>query len=378
MGLEIEFDYDDTQGGTWSPGHEAPPLRERVGERWGARLAAGNPLFVHLGIALAALVLGAASTAGFLEGGNAARDRTITRLHLAPVDPFVVEPLRVPSASSARELLATPWTDTFDQHLSLSVINDGPDPVTVLHAQVTAPQFGTVDLEPVVSGHTAAPAAAPTAARPATGLVATAPGGVATMRGKAHIVCGDFSSVDLAATVARLTLRTSDGKTRIQTLMVDRFSDIQEQAVCRAMPGPEVVTSESSVPSATPGVYTFVVGVSNRAPYPLLATMPSNVVAEWQSIGGLDVQPPAPTTIPPHGSAVISIPIAIGSCGLALRSEQEAYAFDSLAFTDARDGSDNPLARESDQNLMLYDLGAIRHYCGTLQLPGINGGGSGK
>lgn len=395
MSLEIEFDYDDTQGGVWSPAPEAPPLRERVGRRWNPGLVAGNPLFVHLGIALAALALGAASTAGFLEGGNAARNRTVTRMHLAPVNAFVVDALRVPAADSAAGLLAEPWTNAFDQHVSLSVINDGPDPVTVLGAQVTAPQFGTVTLEPVGSDHAATAgtgtttpgtgtASAPSSAKSASAAhiaadsALTPPGGVATLRGMAHIVCGDFASVDPAATVARLTVRTADDKTRVQTLMVDRFSDIQEQAVCRAMPGPQVVTSASSVPDKAPGKYTFVIDVTNRAPFPLLATMPSNVVQSWQGIAGLDVQAPAPTTIPPHGSAVITVPIAIASCGLALQAAQSAYAVDALAFTDARDGPNNPLSRESDQSLALYDFGVITRYCGTLELPGISGGGVGS
>lgn len=390
MGLEIEFEYDDTQDGVWSPAHEVPPLRERVGRRWNRRLAAGSPLLVHLGIALAALALGAASTAGFLAGDEAARNRTITRLHLAPVNAFVVEALHVPPAESPAGLLAEPWTDTFDQHVSFSVINDGPDPVTVLSAQITAPQFGTVKLEPVAQYPAAAAGNAPNAvsgaatvkpssdAGNAADLAVTPPGGVATLRGMARIVCGDFASVDPAATVARLTVRTADDKTRVQTLMVDRFSDIQEQAVCRVMPGPQVVTSVSSVPSRTPGKYTFVIDVANRAPYPLLASMPSNIVEDWQGIAGLDVQAPAPTTIPPHGSAAITIPIAIGSCQLALQALQSAYPAQAFAFTDARDGMNNPLSRESDQDLALYNSAVITRHCGTLQLPGINGGGSGN
>lgn len=363
MGLEIEFDYDDTQGGVWSPALEAPPLRERVGRRWNAGLSAGSPAFVHLGIALAALALGAASTAGYLDGKAAARDRTITRLHLAPVDAFVVEPLNLPQPASAQDLLATPWTNAFDQHVALSVVNDGPDPVTVLSAQVTAPQFGTVNLAPLATSRGAAPAS-------------TAPGKVGSLHGMAHIVCGDYSSIDPAATVARLTVRTSDGRTRVQTLMVDRFSDIQEAAVCAVMPGPQVVTSTSTALSNTPGTYTYNVKVANRAPYPLLMTVPSNVIQDWQSAAGLVVEAPSPVTIPAHGSSSVAIPVTISSCTLAL--ESVSYGFDTLAFVDARDGPDDPLARESDQSLLLDDQSVVKPYCGPLELPGINGGGNGN
>ncbi len=362
MGLEIEFDYDDTQGGVWSPGHEVPPLRDRVGRRWNAGLSAGSPLFVHLGIALAALALGAASTAGYLEGSTAARDRATTRLHLAPVDAFVVEPLRPQPAVSVQDQLATPWTNTFDQHVSLSVVNDGPDPVAVLGAQVTAPQFGTVNLTPAASGHGAAPAP-------------IGSGNVSTLRGMAHIVCGDYTSVDPAATVARLTVRTSDGRTRVQTLMVDRFSDIQEEAVCTVMPGPAVVTATRTVRSMRPGIYSIVADVTNRAPYPLLATVPSNVVQTWESAAGLTIQQPIPVTIPAHGSASIEIPVVIDSCILAL--EAGNYGYDTLSFTDARDGPDDPLARSSDEPLSMDDYSIVKPYCGPLELPGISGSGNG-
>lgn len=363
MGLEIEFDYDDTVGGVWSPAVAAPPLRERVGRRWNAGLSAGSPVFVHLGIALAALALGAASTAGYLDGRAAAQNRTITRLHLAPVDAFVVEPLNVPQAASVRDLLATAWTNAFNQHVTLSVVNDGPDPVTVLSAQVTAPQFGTASLAPVVSSRGAAPAS-------------TGPGDVAALHGTAHIVCGDYSSIDPAATVARLTVRTADGRTRVQTVMVDRFSDVQEAAVCAVMPGPQVVTSTTVVRSATPGTYTYIVDVTNRAPYPLLMTVPSTTIQDWQSAAGLVVQAPAPVTIPAHGSSSVALRVAVSSCMLAL--ESGSYGFDTLAFVDARDGPDDPLARESDQSLVLGNPSAVKPFCGTLELPGISGGGNGN
>ena len=363
MGLEIEFEYDDTQGGVWAPAHEAPPLQERVRRRWNAGLAAGNPLFVQAGIALAALALGAASTAGYLEGKTAAQDRTVTRIHLAPVDPFVVEPLP-PPAGSVQELLATAWTNTFDQHVTLSVINDSPDPVTVLSAQVTAPQFGSAKLTPASAG---------------AGFHAAAPGSVTVLRGIAHFVCGDLPSVDPVATVARLTVRTADGRTRVQSLMVDRFSDVEEVAVCAAMPGPQVVTATAtSTPKyLLPGDYIFSIDVTNRASYPLLATMPTNVRSSWLSGAGLDVQIPPPVTVPAHGSAHIALVVGVENCNVALEATQAGYGYDVLAFTDARDGPYSTRSRESDQAIALYDSAVIKRYCGPPELPGIHSSGNG-
>ncbi|HXR73079.1 hypothetical protein [Actinocrinis sp.] len=361
MGLEIEFDYDDTQGGVWSSAHEAPPLQERVSRRWNAGLSTANPLFVQAGIALAALALGAASTAGYLEGKSAAQDRTITRIHLAPINPFVVEPLPI-APTNVKDLLATPWTNTFDQPVTLSVINDSPDPVSVLGAQVTAPQFGIAKLTPAGSS-----------------LHPAAPGAVTVLRGVAHFVCGDLPPVDPVATVARLTVRTADGHTRAQSLMVDRFSDVEEAAVCAAMPGPQVVTATAtSRPSyLLPGGYIYSIDITNRAPYALLATMPTNVRSSWISGAGLDVQIPTPTTIPAHGSARISLYIGVENCSTALEAAQAGYGYDVLAFTDARDGPYNSQSRESDQGLTLYDSAVIKQYCGTPELPGIHSSGNG-
>lgn len=354
MSLEIEFDYDDTQGGVWSPAYEAPPLRERVGRHWNAGLSAGSPLFVHTGIALAALALGAASTAGFLEGRFAARDRALVRLHLAPVNAFVIEPL-APQPSDVRQLLATPWTNTFDRHLTLNVINDSPDSVALLGAQITAPQFGTAKLIPVSSS-------AP-----------TAPGAVTALRGVARFVCGDLPPVDPVATVARLTIRTADGHTRVQSLMVDRFSDVEEADVCGVMPGPQVVTATkaATTPMLFPGSYLYDVDVTNRAPFPLLAAIPLNLRASWMSGAGLDVQLSTPVTVPARGSARIGLFVSVQNCNIAREAVQAGYAYDALAFTDARDGPFNPLARESDQSLALYDPAVINQYCGPPELPGI-------
>lgn len=358
MGLEIEFDYDDTQGGVWSPAHEAPPLHERVGRRWNAGLSAGNPLFVHTGIALAALALGAASTAGFLEGRSAAQDRATIRLHLAPIDPFAIEPLP-PAPSNVQRLLATPWTNTFDQHVTLSVINDSPDSIALLGGQITAPQFGTAKLTPVSSG------------------AATAPGAVTALRGVAHFVCGNLPPVDPVATVARLTIRTADGHTRVQSLMVDRFSDVEEADVCGVMPGPQVVTAVKATAMPFPGDYFYDVEVTNRAPYPLLAAVPLNLRASWVSGAGLDVQIPTPVTVPARGSARITILVSVQNCNIAREAVQAGYAYDAVSFTDARDGPFNPLSRESDQSLALYDPAVINHYCGPPELPGISGSGNG-
>jgi hypothetical protein len=163
----------------------------------------------------------------------------------------------------------------------------------------------------------------------------------------------------------------------VQSLMVDRFSDVEEVAVCQAMPGPQVVTAPQVTVKGSPGDYVVTVDVTNRAPYPLLATVPENVRSSWLSGGGLDVQIPKPITIPAHGSSRISLAVGVANCNVAVEGAQAGYAFDVLAFTDARDGPYNPMSRESDEDFSLYDSALIKSYCGPPELPGIHSSGNG-
>jgi hypothetical protein len=353
VGLEIEFEYEDTQGGAWSRPEESD-LRGRIGRRWNERLSAGSPLFVQLGIAVAALVLGAASTAGFLAGRTAQQDRATLRLHLGPVDPYVIVPIPLPADQSPAQRLATPWTDTFDQPVMLTLVNDGPDPVSLLGATLTAPQFRTLTL-------TAGSA----------GSAQLAPGGISVLRGRAHIVCGDYPALTIAdalaapqvATVAQISVRTADGETRRETLQVDRYSDVAEQAVCQRMLGAEVVGTPVYTASPTAGVYTVTVPVTNRAPFPLRASVSSSAIEEWQVNAGLDLKTAGPVTIPARGTWSLSIVVTVVDCTYAKAIAVEGYGFNTLSFTDARNSPDSLDARQQDEALFMADHGLIVQYC---------------
>lgn len=345
MGLEIEFEYEDTRDSAWSPARETAPLPTRLIRRRSAGPPASNPLIVHLGIALTAIALGAASMAGFLAGRTATSDRAVSLLHLAPVDPFVVQPLHVPPAA--------PWTNTFDQDVSLSVINDGPDPVTVLGATLSAPQFQAVDLTP---------------AHPAP----TAPGGISLLRGRARFVCGDYPP-DRVATVARLRARTADGAIRRETLEVDRSSQVAEQAVCALMPTPQVVSSTAFSPPSASGSYTAQITAINRAPFPLRMALPQSAVQSWTSYGGLYPSAPGDVIIPPRGVGLITITVKVTDCPTAQQAATDGYTYDTLAFSDARDTPGSPKARMIDQTVPISDLNAIMAYC-LANEPPLGGG----
>jgi hypothetical protein len=348
MGLEIEFEYEDTQDGVWSAAREPDRLRTWLKRRRSAQPQTGsNPLILHAGIALAAAVLGAASMAGFLHGRTAANDRGVSLLHLAPVNPFVVQPLPAPPpilAQNVEQFLATPWTDTFDQNVSLSVINDGPDPVTVLGATLSALDFQATELTP---------------ASPAP----TAPGAVSLLRGRAHFVCGDYPP-GRVATVAQLSVRTADGAVRREPLVVDHDSQIAEQAVCAQMPVPEFVPSTTFAPSHESGTYIAEVTAANRAPFPLRVTLSQSGGEFWTSTGGLDVSVPNDTVIPPHGSGTVAISVTVTECSLAQEAASNDYASDTLAFSDARDAPGSPQARMTDAAFALADLNSVMAYCG--------------
>jgi hypothetical protein len=362
LGLEIELEDDDdaaTEG--WARPGESE-LRERSGWFGPVGPARGRPLLLHLGVALAALAVGAASTAGFLDGQVAERGRGIAMLNLAAVTPFVVEPLQEPDTPTVAQLLATPWTNTFEQNVTLSVVDDGPDPVTVLGATLVAPEFTATRL----TSRDGAP---------------TAPGGVSVLRGTAQFRCGDFPAgapggpLDAAAavaTVADLSVRTADGAVRRQILIVDHYSETAEQAVCARMPDPQVLTSTSYAPSATAGAYTVTVTVADRAPFPLLMTLPTGVLDDWSRGAGLDIQVPPPSIVAPHGSATMRIRVDVTGCVSALVAARGRYAFNTLYLTDARISPDS--SRQSNQSVALADPDVIEQYCGSLEQPGVGSG----
>lgn len=353
VGLEIEFEYDDTSDGVWSPTRQAPPTRTRLGRIRPPGDLAGNPLTVHLGIALTALAVGACATFGLLADRTAANDRTIALLHLAPVTPFDVQALpTLPTLPTepqpAEQLLATPWTDAFDRDVSLAVINDGPDPVTVLGATLTGMQFQPAALTP-------------------GGGAPTAPGDVSVLRGRAHVVCADYPAPDESATIAQLRTRAADGRIRTETLMVDRFSEITEQAVCQQVPGPQVVRawSISPGPPRTTGTYTVTVTATNRAPFPLRMDLPQSAVQNWSSGGGLELATSDDVVIPPGGDGTIAITAKVVDCPSAVEAATNHFAYDTLAFSDGRDAADYPQARQFFQAVPVADQNSIMRYCLT-------------
>jgi hypothetical protein len=355
LGLEIEFEYDDTQDGVWSPAPEPGQPRRWLSRRPPPRRPAGNPLIVQLGIALAAVVLGAASMAGFLHGRTAVTDRAVTLLHLAPVNPFVVQPLPAPPIDppSAEQLLTMPWTNAVDRDVSLSVINDGPDPVTVLGATLSALDFPATELSPV-------------------GSAPTAPGGVSPLRGRAHFVCGDYLQ-GRTATVARLRVRTADGAIRPETLVVDDYSQIAERTVCAQMPTPQVVESTTFAPTRESVVYVADITAVNRAPFPLRMALPESAVQTWTRDGGLYLSAPGDTIIPPHGTGTLAITVKVTECPLAQQAASNGEVYDTLAFSDARDAPGAPQARMIDQTAAIADLNSITAYC-LANAPASDGG----
>ena len=358
MGLEIELEYDDDHEGVWAAADEAE-LTERTGRRWGLRPRSGAPLLLQLGVALAAVVLGASSAAGFVAGRTAQHDRGLALLHLAAISPFTIDPLDVQTSGDAKQLLATPWTDTYRRGVTLTVVNDSPDPVTVLGATLAAPEFAATALSP-------------------RGVAAIRPGDTSVLRGSATIVCGDFPAApngsDLSpaqlATTAQLRVRTADGLVRTERLLVDRYSDIVEQTICQKAPSPELVTATTYASTATRGSYTVTITVADRAPFPLRVAVPAAEADEWASGGGLVVQVPAPVTIPPHGSVTVRLPVSIVGCMLATEVAQGNFGFPTLTVTDARDDPGSPKSRETQDSLFLtYDV-AISRYCGPFQQSG--------
>lgn len=347
MGLEIEFEYDDTPDGVWAPAREPwqSPSRNRLTRSRLAGSPLGRALTVHLGIGLTALALGAASTAGLLTGRAAEHDRATALLHLAPVTAFVVQALPAPpTGQTAGQLLTTPWTNTFDQDVTLSLINDGPDPVTVLGATVSAMDFRAAALTPAST--------AP-----------TAPGGISLLRGRAHFVCGDYPQPDESATIANLRARTADGRIHQETLMVDRFSEIPEQAVCARMPGPQVVRAVNVTPSHTPGTYTVNVTATNRANFPLRMALLQSAIENWASGGGLEVAGTDDVLIPPHGTGSIAIPVSVDDCATAGEAASDGFSYDTLGFSDGRDAAGYAQARLIQQSVPIANLDAIMTYC---------------
>lgn len=358
MGLEIEFEYDDNPDGTWSPVEDTRPARDWVSRGRTAISPAGNPLIVHLGIALAALAVGAASMGGFLTGRMAANNRAVALLHLAPADAFIIPPLAEPSTRNltAEQLLATPWTNTADQNLSLGVINDGPAPVTVLGATISSLDFDVTALTPVDT--------AP-----------TAPGAVSTLRGVAHFVCGDYPD-SRVATVANLRVRSADGVIHRETLEVDRFSEIAEQSVCALLPPPEIIRSTTFLPAPaspasrtqnpadSPTTYLVKITASNRATFPLRMDLPQSAIESWAG-GGLGLTAPGDTIIQPKGTGSITISVSVTDCPSAVFSGNSDYAYDLLAFSDARDPAGDQTARSFEPTLPIADQNAIMKYCLT-------------
>ena len=358
MGLEIEFEYTDSQDEVWSPARHAPPLRERLGRGRAMVSPADNPILLQLGIVLAAIVLGAASMAGYLAGRTAAHGRAVTLLHLAPANAFTVSALPEPAAQteSPDQLLATPWTNTADRDVSLTVVNDGPEPVTLLGATVSSLDFGVTGLAPVA------------------GTAPVAPGSVSLLRGRAHFVCGDYSA-DRTATVANLRVQTADGAIHRETLEVDRFSEIAEQSVCARMPTPQVIRSttfslEQPIPPGhvigavpnNPPIYDVKITAGNRASFPLRMALPQSAIESWAG-SGRRLTAAGDAVIPPHGTGAITISVSISDCPNAIAAASGGFAYDLLAFTDGRDAASDAQVRSFGESVSITEENVIMTYC---------------
>jgi hypothetical protein len=358
VGLEIEFEDEDGEAadGSWQDADAdgGGPLRARIARRWRYGVATVGPLTVHLGVALAALVVGAASAAGYTAGRTAQQDRAAALLHLAPVNPFTVAEIALPPATeSVQQMLATPWTDEFDQGVALSLVNDGPEPVTVLGGTVTAPEFKAAALTPVKGGSIPS-------------------GGISTLRGRAHFVCGDYpvgvpGTVPASprdSTIAHLTVRTADGVVRTLTLQVDRYSEVAEQSVCLRMPSPQVLSAPTyHDTNGTAGAYTVAMTITNRAPYPLRVQLSATAAQDWQINAGLLVTGENTVDIAAHQTISYTLHVAVANCNSAVQTEVQGYGFDTLVFTDALASPDSLNTRQQDQAIFLADPVHISAYC---------------
>ena len=366
MALEIEFEDDEhPEGGLPADdeGSDAPDVgaaggkapgaeetgagepgttRARIGALIASPLPLSSGLLFQVGVLLTAFVVGASAVAGFQLGRAAPQKRSTVALHLAGGRTYLFGPAPVPRDSA--------WSDTVERAVSLTVVNDGPDPLTVVGGKVTGP---------LVHADFALPA----------GGLDLAAGATATVHAAAKVDCravfeplfltgGDPSSLD---TVADFGVRTLDGQARHTRLTVDMDSAAAVSGVCTLL-SPPVQLGAAQFSGLIGSVsYTVTVRASSAAPFPLSVSTLQDSINQWSASGGLTARLADPTaTLPAHGSADVVVDVTVTDCSAATRANDDEFGFFPLVFTEA-DGS---AKREAfAQQMALVSQTAIGQAC---------------
>jgi hypothetical protein len=345
--VEIEFEPDESPEQAW-PERAGAPGAEQLGGQPAWR-ASVSPVRVPARLAVAGAVLAAACASGFMAGQTAQRDRHAVSVHLAASRPLVIDPVPDTSGETNAQLLATPWTGAFDRAIALRVVNDGPDPVTLLGGTLTAAQIS------------------PAVVLPAGRVLA--PGAAQTLRARAHFDCVEYPQ-RLSATDARVTetavhlgVRTADGAPHQVTLLVDALGTTVENDVCSRIQNPGVFGPPAFGAGSAPGSFSASVPVVNRAPFPLRVNLNQQTADSWMRRAGLIVTT-GESVIPARTERRIEFTVRVTDCALALHAAASGFRLDTLVFTDARLALNSPFARQFGQAFAAAPAsGAIARVC---------------
>lgn len=351
MALEIEFEDDDHPDAAW-PGDDkdsdAPGTQEagaeagdssdagaqdagaeeagtqapgRAGSRIGALLALPLPLsrglLFQIGVLLTTFAVGASAVAGYQLGRTAPQNRSIVALHLAGGRTYLFGPPPEP--------LDTSWSDTVERPVSVTIVNDGPDRLTVVAGTVAGPMV-----------HAAF-------ALPADGLD-LAVGATTTLHAAARVDCrtifeplsladGGFSSLD---TVADFAVRTLDGSARHARLTVDPASAAAVSGVCTLLGPPVGLAGTAFSGLIGPDSYTVTYRTTSAAPFPLSVSILQDSINQWSTTGGLTARLADPAaTVPAHGSADVVVDVTVTNCAAATLADNGEFGYFPLVFTEA-------------------------------------------
>lgn len=346
MALEIEFEDDDQTDTAWPP--DAPDIDGTDNPSDGGRgsgmddtgpstLVVGSSrrsvaaliperlkqqLPFHVGILVAAFVVGASTVSGFLAGRSATQDRTVIELHMAGGNAYSVA-AATPSGSGQ-------WTDTFKRRVSLDLVNDGPDPVTLLAGAVSGPyEHGAFSF-------------------PRTGLKIAA-GVTTTLHAATTIDCrGVFGAVRLTHgnssplnTVANFKVATADGRTGGASLLVDLASAAVVSDVCSQVPPPVRIGTPQFSTLIAPSSYRVTYPIANAAPFPLQITSLQASLHQWTTAGGLSITSNGTSVIPADSDGIYVMQVSVAACATALNATDDEFGDFPLVFTDTEGGA-NP------------------------------------
>lgn len=346
MALEIEFEDDDQTDASWPPdpsdtgGTDTAPgagRRSGMDDTGPSTLVAGSPrpsvatliperlkhqLPFHVGILVAAFVVGASTVSGFLTGRSATENRTVIELHMAGGNAYSVA-AATPSGSGQ-------WTDTFARQVSLDLVNDGPDPVTLLSGAVSGPyEHGAFGF-------------------PRTGLKIAA-GATTTLHAATTVDCrGVFGAVRLTRgtssplnTVANFKVATADGRTGGTSLLVDLASAAVVSTVCSQVPPPVRIGTPQFSALLPPSSYQVTYPITNAAPFPLQITSLQASLHQWTTAGGLSITSKGTSVIPADSDGIYVMQVSVAACGTALNATDDEFGDFPFVFTDTEGGA-NP------------------------------------